>query len=122
MTVGPQRVVRGKMASIKKCSIVAETEVKLATRISVSFEERINTVEKLTERLYHIMTERYKDGKEEVNLCSSVIDGRETVHLLLANTQVKLPLQGGMIKLLSQRKQHYNFILKLLLKKSIQVT
>ena len=36
-------------------------------------------------------------------------------------TQCRL-IQGGTIKLLSQRKQHYSFILKLLLKRLIQVT
>ena len=34
----------------------------------------------------------------------------------------KEKLQGGAIKLSSSRKQHYSFILKLLLKTSIQVT
>ena len=37
-----------------------------------------------------------------------------------SNTHIDL--QGGTIKLSSWRKQHYSFILKLLLKKSVQVT
>ena len=48
-------------------------------------------------------------------------------HTLISNEQCvaltkSIALQGGTIKSSSYRKQHYSFILKLLLKKSIQVT
>ena len=50
------------------------------------------------------------DKLAPINICIIVHQG----------TEMFIP--GGTIKLSSKRKQHYSFILKLLLKKSIQVT
>ena len=42
------------------------------------------------ERLYQIThTEKYDNDEEEVTLCSSVVEGRKTVPLFLANTASK---------------------------------
>ena len=74
----------------KKFLIVAQTEVKLPPRMAVSCEGRIDTVEKLMKEFYQITpTEKYDNGEEEVAMCSSVVEGRETVPLFLANTASK---------------------------------
>ena len=47
----------------------------------------MDTVEKLAVGLYQIApTERCDSGEEEMILCGSVVEGRETVPLFLAST------------------------------------
>ena len=58
----------------KKCPVIAQTELKLPSRMVESCEWRIYPLEKITERLYQITTtERYDKGEEEVTLYSSVV-------------------------------------------------